>query len=441
MTQSPIWPVLLSGGVGARLWPVSRAARPKQLLSLTEAATMLQATAARCADRRLFHAPLVVASAAHAAIITDQLTATGGDAAALILEPVARNTAPAIALAALEVQARDAEGVLLVMPSDHHIARPEALHEAVARARPLADAGWLVTFGITPDHPATGYGYIEIGEVLAPGVHRVARFVEKPDRDTAAAWLAAGRHAWNGGIFLLRADALLAALALHAPAMLAACQRAHAAAARDGRTIIPDAALFAACPSDSIDYAVLEKADRVAVVPVAMGWSDIGSWDALRDLGPADAAGNVTSGRVLAVDTQRCLLRSDGPVLATIGLSDLIIVATPDAVLVSAAGATQGVRQIVDALDGDATLDAPLVAAFAGGTQRRLAAGSGARVSEICLEPGTHWRAPAARLTVIDGAVTLDATPLAAGASAEVAADTPVHAAAAARLLLVEAPD
>jgi len=180
---------------------------------------------------------------------------------------------------------------MLVMPSDHHIARPEVLQAAVATALPLAEAGWLVTFGITPDHPATGYGYIEIGDVLAVGVNKVVKFVEKPDVTTATRWLVEGRHAWNGGIFLMRADVLLEELAQHAPAMRDACQRAFAAARRDGTTITPDAAIFAGCPADSIDYAVFERAERVAVVPVAMGWSDIGSWDALRDLGPADGDG------------------------------------------------------------------------------------------------------------------------------------------------------
>jgi mannose-1-phosphate guanylyltransferase len=435
MTQKRIWPVLLSGGVGARLWPVSRAAMPKQLISLTEAATMLQATAARCADGARYHPPLVVASAAHAATIGDQLAGIGAAPGALILEPVARNTAPAIALAALEVLRQDPAGLMLVMPSDHHIARPEVLQAAVATALPLAEAGWLVTFGITPDHPATGYGYIEIGDVLAVGVNKVVKFVEKPDVATATRWLVEGRHAWNGGIFLMRADVLLEELAQHAPAMRDACQRAFAAARRDGTTITPDAAIFAGCPADSIDYAVFEHAARVAVVPVAMGWSDIGSWDALRDLGPADGDGNVSSGNVIAVDTQRCLLRSDGPILATIGVHDLVIVATADAVLVSAAGQTQGVRKIVDRLAGDAALVHPRVESFAGGALRRLTEGDGVRVYEIAIDAGASWKAPAARVTVIAGAAEVAGKRL---ASADTVAGDIIVSASGARLLIVE---
>ncbi|MFN3435544.1 MAG: mannose-1-phosphate guanylyltransferase, partial [Sphingomonas sp.] len=270
-----IVPVILSGGSGTRLWPMSRPEMPKQLLALTAEETMLQLTAKR-AHGEAFAAPIVVANARHADHIDEQLAAAGAAPQAVILEPVARNTAPAIALAALAAQGEDA---LLVMPSDHVIADVAAFHAAIEAAMPLVAEGWLVTFGITPDAPETGYGWIKIGDVLAPGVHRVARFVEKPVRERAEEMLASGDHAWNGGIFLFRADIFLGALAAHAPGMLTATQDAMRGARREGVRIHPDADAFGASPSDSIDYAVMERAERVAVVPVSMGWSDVGSWD------------------------------------------------------------------------------------------------------------------------------------------------------------------
>lgn len=341
-----IWPVILSGGAGTRLWPLSLPARPKQLLALTGERTMLQETAIRTAGPG-FAPPVIVCGAAHAAIIGEQLAAIGIDAAATIVEPSARNTAPAIALAALEVLRHDPDGIMLVMPSDHVIARPAELLAAVARATHAVTDGWLATFGIAPTAPETGYGYIEQGEVLAPGVHRAARFVEKPPLADAQAMLATGNFAWNGGLFLLRADAFVAALAEHAPAVLDAARAAFEGATRDGGTIHPDAASFAAAPSISVDYAVMEKAARVAVVPVDMGWSDIGSWHAVHGHGPADAEGNVVRGPAVLIDTRDTLVRSDGPLVATLGVEGLVIVVTAGAVLVADASRSQEVKDIV----------------------------------------------------------------------------------------------
>ncbi|WP_083500519.1 mannose-1-phosphate guanylyltransferase, partial [Sphingomonas endophytica] len=279
-----IVPVILSGGSGTRLWPMSRPEKPKQMLALTARETMLQLTAAR-AHGDAFAAPIVVANASHADEVETQLGAVGATPQALILEPAGRNTAPAIALAALSARPDQA---MLVMPSDHVIADRDAFHAAIHTALALVEQGWLVTFGITPDAPETGYGYIKVGEELASGIHRVARFVEKPKRDVAEAMIASGDHAWNGGIFLFRADAFLAALERFAPEMLASVRRACESARREGVRVYPDAEAFAASPSDSIDYAVMEKADRVAVVPVAMGWSDVGSWDALHAISDSD---------------------------------------------------------------------------------------------------------------------------------------------------------
>jgi mannose-1-phosphate guanylyltransferase/mannose-1-phosphate guanylyltransferase/mannose-6-phosphate isomerase len=343
-----IVPVILSGGSGTRLWPMSRPEKPKQLLSLTARETMLQLTAAR-AHGDDFAAPIVVANAAHADEVEAQLAAVGAAPSALILEPAGRNTAPAIALAALAVG--DARP-MLVMPSDHVIADPQAFHDAIHAALPLVEQGWLATFGITPDAPETGYGYIQVGEELAAGVHRVARFVEKPKREVAEAMLAAGDHAWNGGIFLFRADAFLDALATHAPAILDAARAAMTSARRDGARVHPDAAAFAASPSDSIDYAVMEKADRVAVVPVAMGWSDVGSWDALHAISQGDESGNVIEGDVVALDARNCLVRSDGARVAVAGVSDLIVVASGNDILILPRGRSQDVKLLLEAMKG-----------------------------------------------------------------------------------------
>jgi len=347
-----IVPVILSGGSGTRLWPMSQPERPKQFLPLASDSTMFEATVARCADRNRFAAPMIVANARHADLIEAQL---GRIEATLLLEPLARNTAPAIALAALLA---DPKAPLLVMPSDHVIADEVAFMAAVDAVLPLVHDGWLATFGISPDGPETGYGYIQTGELLAPGVHRVARFVEKPDRARAEAMIASGDHVWNGGIFLFRADAFLSALAIHAPDMLAAAQAAVAKAERHGARILPDATEFAASPDDSIDYAVMEKAEHVAVVPVGMGWSDVGSWDALHTLG-CDSSGNAHSssngGDVIALNTANCLLRSDGIRIAAVGIHDLIVVASGNDVLILPRGQSQDVKRIVEAMKAKAS--------------------------------------------------------------------------------------
>ena len=345
----PIVPVILSGGSGTRLWPMSRPERPKQMLSLTAEQTMLQLTATRATGEG-FAAPIVVANARHADMIDDQLGAIEAGASAIILEPAGRNTAPAIALAA--IAAGSGPEALLVMPSDHVITDVPAFQAAIHAAMPLVEAGWLVTFGIAPDGPETGYGYIQVGEEIAPGVNRVVRFVEKPPRDQAEAMLATGDHAWNGGIFLFRADTYLGVLSVHAPDMLAACQTAMQQARHDGTRILPDAAAFAASPSDSIDYAVMEKADRVAVVPVDMGWSDVGSWDALHTLN-AGESGNAHKGDVIAIETANCLVQTDGVRIAMVGVEDLIVVASGNDVLILPRGRSQEVKKLLDAMKDD----------------------------------------------------------------------------------------
>ncbi|HEX8469453.1 MAG TPA: sugar phosphate nucleotidyltransferase [Allosphingosinicella sp.] len=323
MSAPQIRPVILSGGAGTRLWPLSRAGRPKQFLALAGAQSLLRATASRAAG---WGSPIVVAAREQALAVRSEVPD-----ARLVLEPCARGTAAAVALAALAA----GEGeLLLVMPSDHHIEDEAAFRAAVAAAAPLAAEGWLVTFGIEPDRAETGYGYIRRGEALAPGAFRAARFAEKPDRATAQAWLAEGGWDWNAGIFLFGREALLDALGRHAPAVLAAVQGD-----------------FESGPTASIDTAVMEKAEKVAVVPTIMGWTDIGSWEALHALGPLDGDGNLLTGDVVAPDSRNCLVRSDGPVIVALGVEDLVIVATERAVLVVPRGETQRVREAIDALE------------------------------------------------------------------------------------------
>jgi mannose-1-phosphate guanylyltransferase len=346
MSVSPsprVTPVILSGGAGTRLWPLSRAASPKQMLDLTGGGSMLALTAARVADAGLFAAPILVAGADQAEAIAAQVPGL----ACLILEPAPRNTAPAIALAAL---AAGRDDLLLVLPSDHLVRDAAGFGAAVRRALPFAQDGWIVTFGMKAERAETGYGYIERGAALGEGVFAAARFIEKPGPEAAAAFVAGGVHDWNGGIFLMLAATMIDALGRHAPDILKAARAAMAGARRDGKRVHPDAAAFAASPAQSIDYAVMEKAERVAVVPAAIGWSDIGSFAALHLVSDRDGDGNVVAGPALAIDASGCLIRSDGPMVAAIGVADLVIVATRDAVLVVPRAESQRVREAVEAL-------------------------------------------------------------------------------------------
>ncbi|BBD99279.1 mannose-1-phosphate guanylyltransferase/mannose-6-phosphate isomerase [Sphingobium amiense] len=349
-----IVPVILSGGSGTRLWPVSRPERPKQLLPLTADETMLQLTAVRTRGFKAASVdrPILVSNAAHADIIDDQLRHSGVSDHRIILEPVGRNTAPAIALAALEAKPDDA---LLVMPSDHVIADVPAFHAAIERALPLVADGWLITFGITPEAPETGYGYIKMGETCGTGVNQVERFVEKPDVANAERMLAEGGHAWNAGIFLFRADAYLAALERHRPDMLAAVRAAMAQAKREGAHIFPDAKAFHACPSDSIDYAVMERERKVACVPVSMGWSDVGSWDSLHAVSARCADENAVRGDALLLGAKNCLVHSDGPRVTLVDVDDLIVVVSQGDIMILKRGESQKVRKVTEAL---AALDA-----------------------------------------------------------------------------------
>lgn len=344
-------PVVLSGGSGTRLWPLSRQDRPKQFLALLGTRSLFQETVLRASRIHGAQPPIVVCSEAHRFTVGEQLQALDVGTPTLLLEPAARNTAPAIALAAHAALAREAGAVLLVMPADHLIDDEAAFRAAVACAGAQADAGWLVTFGIRPTHAETGYGYILRGDALDAGVDRVARFVEKPDAATAREYLDGGQHAWNSGMFLMRADAYLAELARHAPAIADAAREAFDGARADLDFVRVDVDAFAASPSDSIDYAVMERTDRAAVVPVSCGWSDIGSWSSLWDVALRDGDGNRTDGDVIAVDTRDSLVRAaDGRLVATLGVDNLVVVDTPDATLIAAKDRVQDVKRVVDAL-------------------------------------------------------------------------------------------
>ncbi len=344
--RTSVTPVILSGGAGSRLWPLSRTARPKQFLDLTGGGTMLELTLDRVSADAGFGDPVIVCNASHAEMVVEQ---SGGRHAAVILEPAARNTAPAIALAALTLPATT---LMLVMPSDHIIADVPAFHRAIDAAVPFAEQGWLMTFGVKPDAPETGYGYIRCGTELGEGVHQVERFVEKPTRDVARAYLEDGSYCWNAGIFLFRAGDYMSALAQFAPDMLTAANDALASAGRTGRLVRPDHDSFARSPSESIDYAVMEKAQKVAVVPVDIGWCDIGSWDALYDRLEKDENDNVLAGDVVDLASTGCLIRTDGPLVTVSGVENLIVVATRDAVMILPRGSSQDTKKIVEELKG-----------------------------------------------------------------------------------------
>lgn len=343
-----IFPVILSGGVGSRLWPTSRALYPKQLLSLVSEQTMLQETAKRVKDPDLFAAPVIVSNDEHRFIIAQQMREAGLAPLAHLLEPMGRNTAPAAAAAAALVQAHDPKGVILILPADHHIRDVQAFHAAVAKGAQLAREGKLVTFGIVPTAPETGYGYIKRGASLGNGAYAVERFVEKPDADTAKAYLSEGGYDWNAGIFMFRADVILDEMKAFCPEIAMRAAEAVVKGTRDLDFIRLQSEAFEACPSNSIDYAVMEHTALAAVVPVEMGWSDIGSWSALWETGDQDGSGNVSSGDVMSVDTTNCYIRAETGLVATLGIEDLIIVETGDVLLVANRNRVQDVKQIVE---------------------------------------------------------------------------------------------
>jgi mannose-1-phosphate guanylyltransferase/mannose-1-phosphate guanylyltransferase/mannose-6-phosphate isomerase len=342
-----IVPVILSGGAGSRLWPYSTEDTPKQFLSFTGAKSLFQLALDRVRDRRRFASPLVVGNVRHAELCERELA--GEEEAQLVLEPCARNTAAAIAMAAAAaLQSHGDEILLLVMPSDHVIDDIDAFHEAVRVGEAAARAGRLVTFGIRPTSADTGYGYIQTGPALVEieGANEVVRFVEKPHLAAAEQMVAGGEHLWNAGIFLFSAGAFLGELAIHAPLIATAAQGAVAKAKRHGKRILADAASLEGCPSESVDYAVMEHSGRLAVVPMSPGWSDLGSWDALAELLEARPHGPITT-----LECDDCYIRSDGVQVAALGVRDLIIVASGQRLLILPRGRSQEVKKLLSAME------------------------------------------------------------------------------------------
>lgn len=347
-------PVILCGGTGTRLWPVSRKAYPKQFWPLVSARTMLQETAAR-AHGGGFSPPIVIANEEHRFIVAEQLREAHVEGARILLEPVGRNSAPAIAAAALLVADTDPDQVMWIMAADAAIADSAALAAALATAARAARAGFIVTFGMQPTAAETGYGYIEKGEVLEEhaGAFRIARFIEKPDAEAAATLVADGRNFWNSGMFVATARTMLSEMERLAPDVARAVRVAFDARQPDLDFIRLDAEGFKEAPNISIDYAIAEKTDRAAVVPAALGWSDVGSWSAIWEVADKDEAGNALMGDAVIEDSTRCYVRSEGAVTAVLGLEDVVVVTTPDAVLVTHRNQTQNVKRVVERLKRD----------------------------------------------------------------------------------------
>ena len=349
-SNGAIVPVILSGGSGTRLWPVSRESFPKQFWGLIADRSMIVETALRGVGPG-FDAPVIVCNVEHRFLVAEQLRDAGITNARIILEPVGRNSAPAIAAAALLVAQTDPQAVIWMMAADSAISDVPKLHAILDIAVAGARAGRIVTLGMHPNSPETGYGYMEVGPLLpeAPGVHAVARFIEKPDAASAKTLVAEGAL-WNAGMFVFTAETMLEELQLHAPEVLAAVRRAVEGATSDLDFIRLQPEAFSASPNISLDYAIAERTSRIAVVPAELGWSDVGSWNALWELGQKDAAGNVAVGDVLLEGSSHCYARSDGIMTAVVGLTDVVVVVTEDAVLAMHRDRSQDVKTVVDRL-------------------------------------------------------------------------------------------
>lgn len=346
-------PVILSGGNGSRLWPLSRQLNPKQFLPIADdSLSMLQATIRRLEGLQVSQ-PCLICNEEHRFLAAEQLRALGIENASILLEPVGRNTAPAVALAAIKALEKEHDPVLLVLAADHLIKDVGAFHRAVETALPFAQAGKLVTFGIVPTHAETGYGYVQKGASAGEGGFSVQSFVEKPDSETAERYLASGEHFWNSGMFMFRASRYLEELQRWQPEILDACRRAAAQSEEDMHFVRIGKEAFAACPEDSIDYAVMERTEDAVMVPLDAGWSDIGSWSALWDVSDKDEQGNVHKGDVLSHDSHNNYVHADYRLVTTVGVENLIIVETKDTIMVAHKDKAQEVKRIVEQLKRD----------------------------------------------------------------------------------------
>jgi mannose-1-phosphate guanylyltransferase/mannose-6-phosphate isomerase len=384
-----LFPVILSGGSGTRLWPMSRTALPKQLLTLRGQQTMIQETALR-AQLHGANPPLLICNEGHRFLVAEQMLAISVAPLGIVLEPVARNTAAAAAVAAMMVSKQDAQGVVLLLPSDHFIDDDKEFAAAVAKAAAVAAEGRLVTFGITPAIPETGYGYIKRAEALGDGVYAVESFVEKPDHDTASQYLAHGGYYWNSGIFAFRADVFLDELQQYKPAVLRAAKAALEAAEEDLDFVRLGAAGFSAAPNISIDYAVMEHTRRAAVIPCAMGWSDVGNWSALWENSPRDRNGNALQGDVVTIGSKNCLVRGGQQLTALLGVQNLAVVVTDDAILIADQAHAQDVKQITDHLKANEReeVDQHAIVYRPWGTYQTIDRGERFQVKHIVVKPG-----------------------------------------------------
>jgi mannose-1-phosphate guanylyltransferase/mannose-6-phosphate isomerase len=390
--HTKLYPVILSGGSGSRLWPLSREDFPKQLQPLVTGKTLLQETALRLAGKEVkAEAPIVVCNEAHRFIVAEQLRAVGVEPKAIVIEPVGRNTAPAIAVAALLLK-DEPDALMLVMPSDHIIRKADVFREAVASAIPAAESGHLVTFGITPTTPATGYGYLKRGEKL-PGdnsVHALSQFVEKPSAEKAQSYLDEGIYSWNAGIFLFSAKRYLEELEKYEPVIGKACANALERGKNDLFFFRLDPDVFGHVPSQSIDYGVMERTDKAAVVPVDMGWSDVGSWSALHNELEQTPDGNTLTGDAIAIDSENTYVRTDKQLTTVLGVKNLAVVVTPDAVLVADKSRDQDVKRLVDELKkqsrSEATVQAKVYRPW--GWFQNMDEGKRFKVKRICVRPG-----------------------------------------------------
>ncbi|WP_244272137.1 mannose-1-phosphate guanylyltransferase/mannose-6-phosphate isomerase [Halomonas aestuarii] len=384
-------PVILAGGNGVRLWPLSRRQRPKQFLSLDGEGSLLANTLARLEGLGTAP-PIVICQEEHRFLAAEQLRQAGASEARLLLEPEGRGTAPAIALAALLARREGRREPLLVLPSDHHLADDQAFRSALESAERLAGAGHLVAFGVVPTRAETGYGYLQAGEALGEAGFAVARFVEKPDPATAERFLADGDHFWNSGMFVLRPEDYLDSLEALAPAMLAACRGAMDGAVVDLDFLRPDARAFLESPADSIDVAVMERTDRAAMVPLAAGWSDIGSWQALWETLPRDADANVLRGDVVCEESRGLMVHAESRLVAALGVQDLVIVETDDAVLVADRARSQQLRGLVERLEAGGRGETRFTTTVhrPWGHYRTVDAGPRYQVKRITVRPGAR---------------------------------------------------